>query len=72
MVPVNGEPVVHNVGSTELRIDKPLPVKVATAVPSPMPMPKPMAQPAQPMEKRLTRLEKLRLEQAEREKNMNK
>ncbi len=72
VVPVNGEPVVHNVGSTELRIDKPLPVKVATAAPSPMPMPKPMAQPAQPMEKRLTRLEKLRLEQAEREKNMNK
>ncbi|MBU6294787.1 MAG: pre-peptidase C-terminal domain-containing protein [Planctomycetes bacterium] len=72
VVTVNGEPVVHNVGTTELRIDKPLPVKVATVAPTPMPMSKPAAQPAQPMEKRLTRLEKLRLEQAEREKNMNK
>lgn len=72
VVPVNGEPVVHNVGTTELRIDKPLPAKVATAAPTPMPMAKPAPQPAQPMEKRLTRLEKLRLEQAEREKNMNK
>lgn len=72
VLPVNGEPVVHNVGSTELRIDKPLPVKVATAAPAPMPMAKPAPQPTQPMEKRLTRLEKLRLEQAEREKNPNK
>lgn len=72
VLPVNGEPVVHNVGSTELRIDKPLPAKVAVAAPMPMPMAKPAPQPAQPMEKRLTRLEKLRLEQAEREKNMNK
>jgi hypothetical protein len=66
---VNGEPVVHNVGGTELRIDVPIPPKVTAAAPAPMPMGKPAPAPvAQPMEKRLTRLEKLRLEQAEREK----
>ena len=67
ILPVNGEPVVHNVGGTELRIDVPIPPKVASAAPAPMakPMPAPAAAPA---EKRLTRLEKLRLEQAEREK----
>lgn len=68
-VPKDGETVLHNVGGTELRIDVPLPPKVAAAPPPPMPMP--AAQPAAPpppMEKRLTRLEKLRLEQAEREK----
>ena len=75
IVPMNGEPVVHNVGITELRIDVPLPPKVAVAAPAPMPKPMPMpvvAAPVKPVEKRLTRLEKLRLEQAEREKNMNK
>jgi hypothetical protein len=64
----NGEPIVHNVGGTELRIDVPIPPKanppaapVAAAQPAaPAPMP--------PAEKRLTRLEKLRLEQAEKEK----
>jgi hypothetical protein len=66
---VNGEPVVHNVGGTELRIDVPIPPKVTAAAPAPMPMGKPAPAPvAQPIEKRLTRLEKLRLEQAEREK----
>jgi hypothetical protein len=40
-------------------------------MPKPMPMPV-VAAPVKPVEKRLTRLEKLRLEQAEREKNMNK
>jgi hypothetical protein len=70
VVMVNGEPVLHNVGGTELRIDVPLPPKVAVAPspPMPPPMPMPMAQPAKPPEKRLTRLEKLRLEQEEREK----
>jgi hypothetical protein len=67
ILPVNGEPVVHNVGGTELRIDVPLPPKVTAAAPAPMGKPAP-APAAQPMEKRLTRLEKLRLEQAEREK----
>jgi len=66
VVMVNGEPVVHNVGTSELRIDVPLPPKPNQ--PPPMgtttPPPPPMGQP----EKRLTRLEKLRLEQQEREK----
>lgn len=55
----NGEPVVHNVGSSELRIDVPLPPK-KDAPPPPNPMAPPM--------KRLSRLEQLRLEQEEREK----
>jgi hypothetical protein len=62
----NGEMVLHNVGGTQLRIDVPLPPKVAQATP-----PQPVAQPppaAKPPEKRLTRLEKLRQEQEEREK----
>jgi hypothetical protein len=64
-VPLNGETILHNVGGTQLRIDVPLPpkanepTKVAVAAP-----PKPNAPPP----KRLTRLEQLRLEQAEREK----
>jgi hypothetical protein len=69
VVTQNGEPVVHNVGATELRIDVPLPPKANQPAPAPMPMaaaPMPTAQPA-PM-KRLTRLEQLRLEQEEREK----
>jgi hypothetical protein len=67
----NGEPVVHNIGATELRIDVPLPPKkdqpmVVAAPPKkdPTPMPNPMAAPP----KRLSRLEQLRLEQEEREK----
>lgn len=67
-VMLNGEPVLHNLGSSELRIDVPLPPKpnapaptVAKAAPAP-----PKANQAPP--KRLTRLEKLRLEQEEREK----
>ncbi len=69
---VGGEPVLHNVGGTELRIDVPLPPKPMTAAAPPPPKPMPMAvvakAPEKPPEKRLTRLEKLRLEQAEREK----
>ncbi len=57
----NGEPIVQNVGSTELRIDKPL---AAAAAPAPAAQPKPAA----PAEKRLSRLEQLRKEQEEREK----
>jgi hypothetical protein len=66
----DGEPVLHNVGGTQLRIDVPLPPKAAEA-PKPMAAPAPMPvaqQPQKPPEKRLTRLEKLRLEQEEREK----
>jgi hypothetical protein len=62
----NGETVLHNVGGTQLRIDVPIP-------PKPNEPPKPVVQapappPNQPPPKRLTRLEQLRLEQAEREK----
>ncbi|WP_020475942.1 PPC domain-containing protein [Zavarzinella formosa] len=70
IVTENGEQVPHNLGSTELRIDVPLPPKkdapvvAKPATPAPMPMPNPMAAPP----KRLTRLEQLRLEQEEREK----
>jgi hypothetical protein len=68
----NGETLVHNIGGGELRIDVPLPPKVApAAAPAPVaaanPMPVPAA-PAKPPEKRLTRLEQLRLDQEEREK----
>jgi hypothetical protein len=65
----NGEPVLHNLGGTELRIDVPLPPK-ANEPPKPAPAPV-AAQPApatKPPEKRLTRLEQLRKEQEEREK----
>jgi hypothetical protein len=65
----NGEMVLHNVGGTQLRIDVPLPPKTNEP---PKPAPPPVAakppDPAKPPEKRLTRLEKLRLEQEEREK----
>jgi len=65
-IPVKGEMVVHNAGSTELRVDVPLPPKVEE--PKPMPVaaaeaPKPAA-PQPPPERRLTRLEMLRLEKA--------
>jgi hypothetical protein len=62
----NNEPIVHaRLGNSELRIDKPLPPKPTAA---PMPAPAAVAAapaapaPAPPAEKRLTRLEKLRLE----------
>lgn len=57
----NGEPIVHNLGTGELRIDTPLPPKPT----APAPMPAAVAaaaQPQKPPEKRLTRLEQLRLE----------
>jgi len=63
-----GEPVVHNIGSSELRIDVPLPAKPAEAAKpataAKQPEPPKAAAPA----KRLTRLEQLRKEQEEREK----
>lgn len=66
-ITMNGEPIVHNVGSTELRVDKPLPPKV-----EPREKPKPAVakakpdaeKPAAPPKRRLTRLEMLRLEKA--------
>lgn len=67
-ITMNGESIVHNVGSTELRVDKPLPPKVepkpqpkAATVAKAKPAPKP---PAAPPKRRLTRLEMLRLEKA--------
>jgi hypothetical protein len=67
VVTENGEPILHNAGGTELRIDVPLPPKVAVAPKPATPTAQPV-QPVKPVEKRLTRLEKLRLEQEEREK----
>jgi len=65
----NNEPIVHaRVGETEIRVDQPLPAPVAAA-PKPKEEPKPMpaAEAPKPVpEKRLTRLEKLRLETKER------
>jgi hypothetical protein len=63
----NGETLYHSVGGGELRIDVPLPPKVAPA-PTQAAAPQPAAAPAKPPEKRLNRLEQLRLEQEEREK----
>lgn len=65
-IPEQGEQMLHQIGGTVLRIDAPQPpkanqpVKVAAATPPP-------AAPAK-TEKKLSRLEKLRLEQAEKEK----
>src|SRR5262249_33112116 len=62
----NGEPIVMNTGYSELRIDVPLPPNPNQAVVAKPATPTPT--PNKPAEKRLTRLEKLRLEQQEREK----
>jgi hypothetical protein len=57
---MNGEPVTHTLGPGELRIDAPLPPKVAQpAPPAEEPKPEPVAQTEQP-KKPLTRLEQLR------------
>jgi hypothetical protein len=63
----NGEPIVQNIGSSELRVDKPL----VAAAPTPAAAAKP-APPPPAGEKRLTRLEQLRKEQEEREKGLKK
>ena len=72
IVTINGEVVAQSVGGGELRVDVPLPPKVvAVAPPVPAPMTAPVTPPPMPVkppEKRLTRLEQLRLEQDEREK----
>jgi hypothetical protein len=64
----NGEPVVHNLGGSELRIDVPLPPKKDAPAPAAAAAPPPKADPMAPPMKRLSRLEQLRLEQEEREK----
>jgi hypothetical protein len=63
----NGEPILHNVGGTELRIDVPLPPKAAAPA-------KPSAVAAKPAveTRRLSRLERLRQEQEEREKTVHR
>lgn len=60
----NNESIVHaRVGDSELRIDKPLPMPVATPTPAPAAVAAAVPVPAAPpAEKRLTRLEKLRLD----------
>ena len=69
VVTENGEPIVHNIGSGELRIDTPLPPKANAPPPvAAAPMPTPAAAPTAAPAKQLTRLEKLRLEQAEKAK----
>jgi hypothetical protein len=68
IITMNGEPILHNLGGSELRVDVPIAPKASTPAPvvakTPAPPPPANAAPA----KRLTRLEKLRLEQEEREK----
>jgi len=66
----DGEPITLRAGLTELQIDAPLPA--AQNQPQPTPQAAAAAAPAQPTEKPLSRLEKLRLEaqkRAEKEKN---
>lgn len=61
----NGEPIVHNLGSGELRIDVPIVPKTPAPAAAPMPVVA-AAPPAAAPPKPLTRLEKLRLEAKER------
>lgn len=73
IVTENSEPVIHNIGTGRLRVDVPLPPKKNSAPPPP---PKPAVAKAPPKPapvaaappRRLTRLEQLRLDQAEQEK----
>ena len=75
IVTQEGEPIVHNLGSGQIRIDVPLPPKpkpsptapapVAAAAP---PLPSPPAAAPAPRKAPLSRLEKLRLEAQERAK----
>ena len=64
VVTENSEPITHaRVGGTELRVDKPLPKPVAAPAKKEEPKPAVVAAaPKPPAEKRLTRLQKLRLE----------
>ncbi len=61
IITANGEPITHMIGTGELRVDEPLPPKAnEPAVAAATPMPMPAAD--KPPEKRLTRLEQLRLD----------
>jgi hypothetical protein len=75
IVTQENEPIIHNLGSGQIRIDVPLPPKpkpAAAPAPAPVaaaPTPAPAPKPAEaPPEKRLSRLEKLRLEAQEKAK----
>jgi len=63
LITVEGEPVLHATGGTEIRIDVPLKPRPAAAAVAAKP-----AAPPPPAARPLSRLEKLRLEQEEREK----
>ena len=69
IVTQDGEPVPHTLGTGELRVDTPLPPKVAAPTPAPVAKPAAPAPAAAPAPKRLTRLEMLRLEKLKQEEN---
>ncbi len=58
----DGEPITHTLGTGELRVDKPIPQKVAEAPPEAKPEPQPAPAAAPPPPKPLSRLEQLRLQ----------
>jgi hypothetical protein len=62
VVTQSGEPIVHTLGTGELRVDEPLPPKPATAQATPQPSPQPTAVAQAAPKKPLSRLEQLRLE----------
>ncbi|WP_422931017.1 PPC domain-containing protein [Singulisphaera sp. PoT] len=64
----NNEPIIHNIGTGQLRIDVPIPPKANAPAPAPMPVAAAPAPPAAAPAKPLSRLEKLRLEAQERAK----
>jgi hypothetical protein len=67
IVMLNGEPITHSLGGGELRIDAPLPPKPAAATPVPQPA-QPAAVAQTPPEKKLSRLEQLRVEREQAKK----
>ena len=67
VVTKDGEPIVHNIGSVALRVDVPLPPKADAPPAAASPVPAPAPPPGEPV-KVLSRLEKLRQEQAEKAK----
>jgi hypothetical protein len=66
VVTEHGEPIVHNIGTGTLRIDVPLPPKPAAAAPAPEAAKPAAPAPAAPAAKPLSRLEKLRQENKQR------
>ena len=70
VITLNGEPIVHNLGTGQLRLDVPLPPKpnAPPAMPPPVAAAAPVTPVAAAPPKPLTRLEKLRLESLERAK----